>query len=179
MRNRWKSCRRTAEASGLSVLLQDGGEREHAFTRCRQSILHQIAIIYTRGNGISPQNEGAGFFLELVKNLRKNKPSMNERATKTRTCVWWYYVMSFIHTNLILLKHEKVVKFMKLLKVQAILLRAHFLRKQSMKTVIKLTGAAADDCFVFWGGLTMFLKMHPQSGNTWNFSFKVRELGAL
>lgn len=80
--------------------------------------------------------------------------------------------MSFIHTNLILLKHEKVVKFMKLLKVQAILLRAHFLRKQSMKAVIKLTGAAADDCL-------MFLKRHPQSGNTWNFSFKVRELGAL
>lgn len=84
MRNRWKSCRRTAEASGLSVLLQDGGEREHTFTRCRQSILHQIAIIYTRGNGISPQNEGAGFFLELVKNLRKKQTQHEWKGYKNK-----------------------------------------------------------------------------------------------
>lgn len=68
------------------VCVTAGWKREG--THIHTSILHQIAIIYTRGNGSSPQNEGAGFFLELVKNLRKNKPSMNERATKTRTCVW-------------------------------------------------------------------------------------------
>lgn len=92
---------------------------------------HQVKVAPAAQNQTnSPQDERARFLFELIEDLNDQKEHMTDN-TGRETCSLQPRMETV--TYLILFKHNQIVQFMKLIKVQALLFCSHFLHIQRVK----------------------------------------------